>query len=114
MFSRFLAISTLAGLAFAPNEEYHRTCKAIEGVISGASEVYYPGESDRFLLWLGRSSCVDRRTLVRQRRVSLGPVQSTKFYVRGRTRHTGRCGQNRTLVLLASAGIPLLLNRAFP
>ena len=52
MFSRFLAISTLAGLAFAStNEEYRRTCKAIEGVISGSSEVYYPGESEPFLLW---------------------------------------------------------------
>ena len=47
VFSRFLAISTLAGLAFAATyKEYLKTCKAIEGVISDASEVYYPGERE--------------------------------------------------------------------
>lgn len=46
MFSRFLTIFSLVGLAFASiGEEYRSACQVIEEVISDASGVYYPGES---------------------------------------------------------------------
>ena len=44
MLSRFLTIPALAGLAFGTTgKEYLLACKAVERVISNASEVYYPG-----------------------------------------------------------------------
>jgi len=45
IFSRFLTIFPLAGLAFATiGEDYLPTCREVEAAISNASNVYYPGE----------------------------------------------------------------------
>jgi len=45
--TRLLTISALTGLAFsAIGDEYRKACKAVEAVISIASDVYYPGEYD--------------------------------------------------------------------
>jgi len=45
IFSRFLTIVPLAGLAFATTgENYLPACRAVQGAISDASKVYYPGE----------------------------------------------------------------------
>ena len=45
LLSSFLTVSALAGLALAATEEYRAACKAVETVISNASNVYYPGET---------------------------------------------------------------------
>jgi hypothetical protein len=41
--SPFLTVSALAGLVVATTKDYYTTCKAVETLISNASEVYYPG-----------------------------------------------------------------------
>jgi len=47
MFSNLLTILALTGLAFSTIvNEYRQACKAVEAVISSASDVYYPGEYD--------------------------------------------------------------------
>jgi hypothetical protein len=47
LLSRFLTVSTFAGLAFATiDKEYRPACKAVEAAISNASGVYYPGECE--------------------------------------------------------------------
>jgi hypothetical protein len=51
LLSPFLTVSALAGLALATtNEEYCAACKAVETVISNASNVYYPGENEQLSL----------------------------------------------------------------
>jgi hypothetical protein len=52
LFSPFLAVSALAGIALAiTNEEYCAACKAVETAISNASNVYYPGENEQLRQW---------------------------------------------------------------
>jgi hypothetical protein len=49
--SPFLTVSALVGLALATaNEEYCAACKTVETAISNASNVYYPGESEKLPL----------------------------------------------------------------
>ena len=48
MLNRFFAILLLVGLAFATADEgYLPACRAVEAAISDASNIYYPGQSDR-------------------------------------------------------------------
>ena len=45
--SRLLKVLVLTGLVLAAvGEEYRPACEAVEGAISDASKVYYPGEHD--------------------------------------------------------------------
>jgi hypothetical protein len=41
--SPFLTVSALVDPVLATTKDYYTTCKAVETVISNASEVYYPG-----------------------------------------------------------------------
>ena len=50
LFSPFLTVSALVGIALATNEEYCAACKAVETAISNASNVYYPGENEQLPL----------------------------------------------------------------
>ena len=50
--SPFLTVSALAGLALAAtSKDCHAACKAVEIVISNASNVYYPGEHGWLRRW---------------------------------------------------------------